>query len=103
MIIIIFKIEGEHHVEGSRPKCGDIIPTPKCSKKCTNEEIDFESDKNYGKSAFRSGNNVGEIKTELMRRGPMTASFVVYDDFFLYKTGKLFLNEKKRKKYKFLL
>jgi len=77
----------EHHVEGKRPKCGDIVPTPKCSNTCSNEQVDFESSKSFGKIAFRSGNSVGEIKTELIKRGPMTASFVVYDDFFLYKEG----------------
>jgi len=77
----------EHHVEGKRPPCGNILPTPKCSKKCINDEIEFESDKTFGRSAFNSGRSVGEIKTELAKRGPMTTNFVVYDDFFLYKEG----------------
>ena len=77
----------EHHVEGSRPKCDKILPTPKCSHKCTNQQIDFKNDKNYGKSYFRTKETVEAIKTELAKRGPMTAAFTVYDDFPLYKEG----------------
>ena len=63
------------------------MKTPSCPKTCANKGFDFKTDRSYGKLAFRSGASVGEVQTEILKRGPVTAGFVVYDDFFLYKEG----------------
>jgi len=74
----------EHHVEGKRPKCGDIVSTPKCTRKCTNN---VPENRSFGKLIHQSNPWPAEIKTEIMKRGPVEAAFTVYDDFFLYKEG----------------
>ena len=65
---------------------GDIVKTPQCSETCSTKGIDFEKAKSYGKLAF-SLDSITAIKSELMKNGPLTAGFIVYDDFFLYKEG----------------
>lgn len=77
----------EHHVEGSRKKCGKIVPTPACTKSCSNSGFEYESEKSYGKIAYRSNPWPAEIKAEILENGPVEAGFNVYEDFFLYKDG----------------
>lgn len=74
----------EHHVEGSRPKCGDIVPTPTCTNSCTNSGISWDSSKNYGKIAYRSNPWPSEIKAEILENGPVEGKNNIY--IFIYIT-----------------
>ncbi|CAL2043921.1 unnamed protein product [Caenorhabditis brenneri] len=73
------------------PKCAaDEVATPKCVKQCTSKSdyaVPYEQDKHYGSSAYAIRQNVAQIQTEIMRNGPVEVGFLVYSDFYQYKSG----------------
>ncbi|UYV62080.1 CTSB [Cordylochernes scorpioides] len=78
----------EHHTEGPRPQCGDIRPTPKCRHMCRKGyDTTYRHDKIYGKSAYSLPDDEKQIQMEILKNGPVEASFRVYDDFLVYKNG----------------
>lgn len=78
----------EHHTNGTRPPCKGTVDTPKCEKKCEpNYKVSYENDKHYGKRSYSVSRHEDQIKTELMKHGPVEAAFTVYEDFLLYKSG----------------
>uniref|UniRef100_A0A1B6C2V6 Peptidase C1A papain C-terminal domain-containing protein n=2 Tax=Clastoptera arizonana TaxID=38151 RepID=A0A1B6C2V6_9HEMI len=78
----------EHHVNGSRMPCSGEGSTPKCEKVCQpNYNVNYESDKHYGQSAYSVNGGEEQIKKEIMTNGPVEGSFTVYADFVSYKSG----------------
>ncbi|XP_078585034.1 cathepsin B-like isoform X1 [Branchiostoma floridae x Branchiostoma japonicum] len=78
----------EHHINGSRPACGKIEPTPRCKKTCeSGYNVTFNKDKHYAKSAYSVSSKVQQIQMEIMTNGPVEAAFTVYADFPHYKSG----------------
>lgn len=79
--------ECEHHVNGSRPKCGEG-PTPKCVRQCeSGYKLRYNTDKHYGVSSYRVKSEVDQIRAEIIKHGPIEVDFLVYEDFLLYKSG----------------
>ncbi|ETN86091.1 papain family cysteine protease [Necator americanus] len=71
---------------GKCPK--DSFPTPKCRKICQYKySKKYADDKYYANSAYRIPQNETWIKLEIMRNGPVTASFRIYPDFGFYEKG----------------
>lgn len=60
-------------------------PTPTCTKNCTNGLV-WEENKWFGEKVYYvSGEE--NIMAEIAENGPVTATFVVYDDFHYYDSG----------------
>jgi len=76
----------DHHVNGTKPPCGDIQPTPPCTQSCQNGAI-WGNDKHYGDSSYSVSPAVEDIQTEIITNGPVEAAFSVYEDFLPYKSG----------------
>ncbi|KAF9815356.1 hypothetical protein SFRURICE_011508 [Spodoptera frugiperda] len=77
----------EHHVDGPLLPCGEI-PTPPCVHTCEpGYNTDYEKDKRRGKRVYSVDSNEESIKAELFKNGPVEVTFVVYEDFFIYKKG----------------
>jgi cathepsin B len=49
--------------------------------------IPYEQDKHYGESFYSIQSKQEQIQTEIMKNGPVHASFLVYADFLAYKSG----------------
>jgi len=78
----------DHHVNGTKPPCGSIEPTPSCTKMCISSYAkSYTQDKHHGKSAYAVDADVKQIQTEIMTNGPVEAAFSVYADFLPYKSG----------------
>jgi len=75
-----------HHVNGSLPACGDIEPTPSCSRSCLNS-LNWKADKHFGTAPYSVSQSVLAIQTEIMTHGPVEAAYTVYEDFVSYKSG----------------
>jgi len=81
-----YEIPGcDHHVNGSLPPCGSIVPTPPCTDQCVNGD-DWQSDKHFGSNSYMV-TGVNTIMQEIMTNGPVEAAFDVYEDFLTYKSG----------------
>jgi cathepsin B len=78
----------DHHVNGTRPPCGNTVPTPKCQKSCqAGYPLNFDADKHKASKVYPISSKVDAIQTEIMTHGPIEAAFSVYADFPLYKSG----------------
>jgi len=78
----------DHHVNGTLPPCQGEEPTPRCTKKCIDGySVPFAKDKHYGQSVYSVSSDEKQIRTEIMKNGPVEAAFTVYADFLTYKTG----------------
>lgn len=80
-----------HHNNSPFPDCDDslISKTPKCRNSCEEQNYrqhQFKSDKHKAKNSYRL-HSVEEIKIDMMENGPVTASFLVYEDILNYKEG----------------
>eukprot|EP00296_Roombia_truncata_P007941 JP446400.1.p1 GENE.JP446400.1~~JP446400.1.p1 ORF type:complete len:345 (+),score=133.39 JP446400.1:50-1036(+) len=71
----------EHHVNGTKPPCPSIQPTPKCNKSL------LSSTRYHGKSHYSVSRSEKAIQQEIMTNGPVEAAFTVYEDFPTYKSG----------------
>ena len=62
---------------------------PKCVKTCTNKGYKgkYAEALRKGASRYMLPNNEVALQTEIFNRGPITAAFYVYNDFFSYKSG----------------
>jgi len=76
----------DHHVNGTLPPCGNIVPTPPCANQCQNGQ-DWNSDKHFGTNAYAISSDPTVIQTEIFNNGPVEAAFSVYEDFLAYKQG----------------
>ncbi|CAB3399047.1 unnamed protein product [Caenorhabditis bovis] len=66
--------------------------TPKCLHECvsnntTSWPIPYKDDKHFGKNHYKIAKKMEAIQTEIMTNGPVIASFILYDDFYDYKSG----------------
>ena len=78
----------EHHVKGKLPPCGDIVPTPDCTNTCqpAYKAKSYQNDKHYGQMPYQV-KTVEQIQADILKNGPVEASFYVYADFATYKSG----------------
>jgi cathepsin B len=62
--------------------------TPQCRSTCPNANYkkNFKNDRHRGKRAYMV-HGVDNIKTNLLKFGPVTSAFMVFDDFMSYKGG----------------
>lgn len=76
-------------VPGPFNPCGTKpLQTPKCEEECIEEyDKSLKDDLWFGNEAYMVGPNEYEIMTEIYQKGSVTASFIVYEDFALYKEG----------------
>ncbi|CAG2102782.1 unnamed protein product, partial [Medioppia subpectinata] len=79
----------EHHVTGHLPPCPkEDDPTPKCQHKCVaGYNGTYQSDLHFGSRAYSFSNRNEELQQDIMKNGPVVASFTVYEDFLTYKSG----------------
>ncbi|PIC29456.1 hypothetical protein B9Z55_021022 [Caenorhabditis nigoni] len=76
---------------GSCSDCHTAQTTPKCKNTCQEKytKNEYKEDKYYGSSAYRlsTSNAVRTIQNEILRNGPVEATYQVYEDFYYYKSG----------------
>ena len=79
----------EHHVDGPLGPCqADIVPTPACTKQCAaSYNKSYMGDLSLGSSSYTLRNDEKKIQREILKNGPVEASFDVYADFLSYKSG----------------
>ncbi|XP_064462542.1 cathepsin B-like isoform X2 [Ornithodoros turicata] len=78
----------DHHVNGTLGPCGKDPPTPRCVHVCRRGYgRNYQNDKHFGLSSYSISDNVTQIQAEIMKNGPVEASFSVYSDFVTYKSG----------------
>jgi len=78
----------DHHENGTHSPCQAEEPTPKCSRKCISSyPTPYEQDKHHGESVYSISSKQEQIQTEIMKNGPVEASFSVYADFPTYRSG----------------
>ncbi|KAE9412819.1 hypothetical protein Angca_010233, partial [Angiostrongylus cantonensis] len=79
---------GYHKNETFYSNCTQEIDTPVCETKCqAGYPISYDNDKTFGKTSYNVSHSVSAIQREIMTNGPVVAGFIVYDDFYLYKSG----------------
>ncbi|VDO92350.1 unnamed protein product [Haemonchus placei] len=62
--------------------------TPMCKKYCEyGYGKRYNRDKFFAKGAYMLPQNEALIQSQIMRKGPVQAAFVVYEDFSSYKSG----------------
>ncbi|KAL8143846.1 hypothetical protein V2J09_016878 [Rumex salicifolius] len=71
----------------SHPGCEPEYPTPKCEKKCKDENQLWSKSKHFSVSAYRVNSEPQDIMAEVYKNGPVEVSFTVYEDFAHYKSG----------------
>jgi cathepsin B len=80
----------DHHMPGSKNPCPTKeYNSPSCPNRCTNKTWagpSWQSDRHYGKTSY-SVSGVQQIQAEILKNGPVEASFDVYEDFLTYKSG----------------
>ncbi|KAK6731321.1 hypothetical protein RB195_007658 [Necator americanus] len=65
-----------------------IWQTPKCEKSCQRGyPVPFKKDKYYGLSVYDVPSDEKSIRREIMKFGPVQASYFVFEDFQYYKNG----------------
>jgi cathepsin B len=80
----------DHHLPKSKNPCPTKeYNSPNCPSKCTNKTWAgpaWGSDRHKGKSAYSLG-DVAQIQADILKNGPVEATFDVYEDFLTYKSG----------------
>ena len=81
-----------HHVTvpGLNPCSGGAeFETPECTAKCTNSayKTDYKKDKRHAVTAYSVAADEKSIKIEIMKNGPVSAAFMVFEDFLAYTGG----------------
>nr|CDJ85628.1 Peptidase C1A domain containing protein [Haemonchus contortus] len=81
---------GHHGNDTYYGECPETAVIPKCTRKCQPgfRKI-YRTDKEHGVSGgtYTLPNSVKAIQRDIMRRGPVTATFDVYEDFSHYQSG----------------
>jgi len=75
----------DHHTTGKYGPCGDIVPTPSCTKQCK-DGTTWATSKQFGARAY-GVSGVTNIQNDIQTNGPVEAAFTVYQDFLTYKSG----------------
>ncbi|CAG2172572.1 unnamed protein product, partial [Oppiella nova] len=68
--------------------CNLTINTPRCQRECKTAygyNLTYTQDKHFGSKTY--GVSVGNVQKEIMTNGPVSATFALYEDFYLYKSG----------------
>ncbi|KAJ9601418.1 hypothetical protein L9F63_000442 [Diploptera punctata] len=74
-------------MNGTRPPCVDFLPTPWCIQKCEDSyNVPYGKDLNFGSEVYILAGEK-QIQLEIMRNGPVEATFEVYEDIVHYKSG----------------
>lgn len=68
-------------------KCNGSAPTPACLSSCEPEQLVYKQDKHRGAAPHRVKGGERRIQLEILRNGPVEASFVVFEDFMHYAGG----------------
>lgn len=86
-----------HHEASPYTPCPQVCPngpggecaTPQCRNSCSESKYTtpFAKDKHFAKGGSYAVNGVAAIQTEIMKNGPVSASFNVYADFLTYTSG----------------
>jgi len=82
----------DHHVTGKYAPCSASaeFSTPSCSSACDSNStyaVPYTSDKKMFASSYSIAADVTQIQAEILKNGPVEASFTVYADFPQYKSG----------------
>lgn len=80
-----------HHVDPTpeHPACpSKDYSTPKCTSSCTDNAYatSYKDDKHFAKSSY-GVRGVEQIQAEILKNGPVSCAFTVYEDFPTYKSG----------------
>nr|CDJ92675.1 Peptidase C1A domain containing protein [Haemonchus contortus] len=79
---------GHHGNDTYYGECTGQAPTPLCTKKCQpGHRKQYRIEKRYGKDSYFVKESVKAIQNEILKNGPVVASFLVYEDFSHYKSG----------------
>lgn len=64
------------------------VNTPKCLKACEDGYgLSYKKDKQFGQKVYSIRDGEDHIKAELFKNGPVEGAFLVFTDFFNYKSG----------------
>lgn len=63
----------------SHPGCEPTYRTPKCVKKCVNENLLWEESKHFSVKAYTLNSDPQDIMAEVYKNGPVEVSFTVYE------------------------
>jgi len=76
-----------HHTTGSKyPACPDSVRAPSCARKCVDNGKSWAGSKNRGNSTYNL-KSVADMMKDIATNGPITAQFMVHQDFLSYKSG----------------
>eukprot|EP00494_Astrolonche_serrata_P001564 UN01570 len=76
-----------HHTTGSKyPACADSTNAPTCARKCPDDGKSWESSKVRGGTMYNL-KSVDAMMSDIATNGPITAQFMVHQDFLSYKSG----------------
>ncbi|VDO79346.1 unnamed protein product [Haemonchus placei] len=79
---------GHHGNNTYYGECPEEALTPPCKKKCQRGYRKlYRMDKRYGKEAYIVKPSVKAIQSEILKNGPVVATFEAFQDFSLYKSG----------------
>jgi len=80
----------EHHTTGKYPQCSSMsFDTPSCQKSCDSQssyKVAYAQDKFFFKAGY-SLRGEAQIQQDVMKYGPVEATFSVYNDFVSYTSG----------------
>jgi len=88
--------DSEHNSTHINAKCPEHFNTPNCTQECQPgyKRRSFKKDRHFGKTP-RNLRSVKRIMHEIFKNGPVTAGFIVYEDFrgyngsvYYHKTGQ---------------
>jgi len=79
----------DHHVEGQYGPCPNKdYATPKCKKDCEKESGEsYLKNRYFTEEPYKTESHEKQIRAEILKNGPVTAAFTVYEDFPIYKSG----------------
>lgn len=63
----------------SHPGCEPGFPTPKCARKCADENQFWRKSKHYGQNSYRVSSDPYHIMAEIYKNGPVEVAFTVYE------------------------
>uniref|UniRef100_A0A7I5E588 Pept_C1 domain-containing protein n=1 Tax=Haemonchus contortus TaxID=6289 RepID=A0A7I5E588_HAECO len=79
---------GRHGNDTYYGECPGSAPTPPCKRKCqAGFRKPYRLDKRHGKTAYTLPQSIKAIQRDILEHGPVVATFAVYEDFKLYKSG----------------
>ncbi|KJH52410.1 papain family cysteine protease [Dictyocaulus viviparus] len=78
---------GNHPNETFYRNCTGVS-TPSCKTSCQKGyPVSYKDDKTRGRKSYNLANSVSAIQKDILKHGPLVATFSVYEDFMYYKKG----------------